>query len=92
MIFAILFVIAFLFGLVIYWFSERWLTAVIISMTLYTVTTFADIEASEGWFISLVFGLPIVFTASLLGAYVVQRHRGEEDELEHETESISEEP
>lgn len=90
MIFAILFVVAFLIGLVIYWLSERWLVAVLVSMALFTVTTVADTEASDRWLFTLVFGLPIVFFASLLGAYVVQIRRGEAIELDAEEASLHE--
>jgi len=85
MIFAILFVIAFLIGLAIYWLSERWLVAVLVSMGLFIATTLADTEASDRWLITLVFGLPIVFFASLLGAYVIQLRRGEEEQAEPDT-------
>jgi len=78
MIFAILFVIAFLIGLVVYWLSERWLVAVFVSMALFVITTLIDTQASDKWLITLVFGLPIVFFASLFGAYVVQLRRGED--------------
>ena len=85
MVFAILFVVAFLIGLVIYFFSRQWLAAVIISMILFTVATVADTQASDQWLITLVFGLPIVFFASLLGAYVVQlKTGGIDDEQEGE--------
>lgn len=87
MVFAILFVVAFLIGLVLYLLSERWLVAVLVSMALFIVTTLADTQASDRWLITLVFGLPIVFFASLLGAYVVQLRRGED--FDPETESAS---
>lgn len=76
MVFAILFVVAFLIGLVIYVLSNRWLAAVILSMVLFVVATITDTQNSDRWLITLVFGLPIVFFASLLGAYVVQLRRG----------------
>ena len=87
MVFAILFVVAFLIGLVIYVLSNRWLAAVILSMVLFIVVTISDIENSDRWLITLVFGLPIVFFASLLGAYVVQLRRSEDTEPEIEVTS-----
>ena len=84
MIFALLFIVAFLVGLVSYVLTDRWLFAVIFSLALFVATTFADTAASEHWGITLVFGLPIVFFASLLGAYVVQLRRGEDGDEEDE--------
>ncbi|MFQ3244167.1 MAG: hypothetical protein ACI9SP_000794 [Arenicella sp.] len=84
MIFAILFIIAFLIGLVTYLLSNKWLVAVLLSMALFVVTTLADTEAQESWGFTLIFGLPIVFVASLLGAYVVELRRGESLEAELE--------
>jgi hypothetical protein len=90
MIFAILFILAFLIGLVTYLLSNKWLAAVLLSMALFVISTLADTEAQESWSFTLIFGLPIVFVASLLGAYVVELRRGEpEDE---ELESLTEEP
>lgn len=82
MIFAILFIIAFLIGLVTYLLSNKWLAAVLLSMALFVVTTIADTEAQDSWGFTLIFGLPIVFVASLLGAYVVELRRGESVEAE----------
>lgn len=70
--FAILFIIAFLLGFAVYHFSRKWLSAVLIPMILFTVTTLADLSARDAWLFTLLFGLPLVFFASLLGAYVVQ--------------------
>jgi hypothetical protein len=53
-------------------------------MALFVVTTLADTEAQESWGFTLIFGLPIVFVASLLGAYVVELRRGESLEAELE--------
>jgi hypothetical protein len=77
MIFAILFILAFLIGLITYLLTNKWLVAVLLSMALFVVTTLADTEAQESWSFTLIFGLPIVFVASLLGAYVVELRRGE---------------
>lgn len=72
MIFAILFIIAFLIGLLIYLYNRNWILGVSIPMVLFTISTLADEEARGAWGFTLVFGLPLVFVASLLGAYVVQ--------------------
>jgi len=83
--FAVLFIVAFLFGLAIYWFNRKWMIAVSIPMLLFLVTTLADYEAREAWAFTLIFGLPIVFFASLLGAYVLQlREIDEMDPAEEE--------
>lgn len=88
MIFALLFIFAFLIGLVSYSLTNQWLFAVVFSLVLFIATTFADTDASEYWGITLVFGLPIVFFASLLGAYVVQLRRGEDESPELRVESV----
>lgn len=91
MIFAVLFVVAFLIGLVVYQVSEKWLVAVLVSMGLFVVTTLADTTASENWGITFIFGLPIVFVASLFGAYVVQLRRGEDELIDADSEQSNEE-
>jgi len=45
----------------------------------------ADGSASDRWGITLIFGLPIVFVASLFGAYIVQLRRGEDEMPDEET-------
>ena len=82
MIFALLFILAFLIGLVTYLITNKWLSAVLLSMGLFLITTLADTEAKDSWSFTLIFGLPIVFVASLLGAYVVELRRGEGAETE----------
>jgi hypothetical protein len=72
MIFAILFIIAFLIGLLIYLYNRNWVLGVSIPMVLFTISTLADEEARGAWGFTLTFGLPLVFVASLLGAYVVE--------------------
>lgn len=85
MIFALLFIFAFLIGVACYVLTDRWMFAVVFSVVLFVVTTLADTDASAHWGITLVFGIPIVFFASLLGAYVVQLRRGEDaDESENQ--------
>lgn len=78
MIFAILFIIAFIVGLIVYLLTNKWLAAVLFSSTLFIVNILSDTDAKDGWGFSLIFGLPIVFVASLLGAYVVELRRGED--------------
>jgi len=70
--FAILFIIAFLFGVVIYAISRQWIYAVTVPMGLFTLNAVFDADQSNALLFTLVFGLTIVFFASLLGAYVVQ--------------------
>ena len=50
-----------------------------IPMGLFLATTLADHDAKDAWAFSLIFGLPIVFFAGLLGAYVVQIRNPDED-------------
>jgi len=66
MIFAILFILAFLIGLITYLLSNKWLIAVLLSMALFVFSTLADADAKESWSFTLIFGLPIVFVGSLL--------------------------
>ena len=80
MAFALLFIIAFLIGFLIYRFSGDWKISVLVPLGLFLATTLADHDARDAWAFSLIFGVPIVFFASLLGAYVVQlRNPDEED-------------
>jgi len=85
MIFAVLFIMAFVIGLVTYLLTDKWLVAVLFSMVLFALATFADGSASDRWGITLIFGLPIVFVASLFGAYIVQLRRGEDEMPDEET-------
>lgn len=54
----------------------------LIPMALFLVSTLADHAAKEAWAFTLIFGLPIVFFASLLGAYVVQIRSVEPEQIE----------
>lgn len=91
MIFAILFIIAFIVGLVVYLLTDKWLAAVLFSSALFVVNTLSDTAAKDSWGFTLVFGVPIVFVASLLGAYVVELRRGEDVEPPQDvTEQVSE--
>ena len=83
--FAILFILAFLTGLAIYRFLSNWVPAVTLPMALFTITTLLDFGAREAWMFTLIFGLPIVFVGSLLGAYVVQMRRPELSPVEKDS-------
>jgi len=73
MIFAVLFVLAFLFGFGVYWFTRQWMVAVAISIVVFCVSALLDQSANAlSIKFTLIFGIPIVFFASLLGCYVVQ--------------------
>jgi TctA family transporter len=89
MLFAILFIVAFLVGVIIYKFSRNWVSTVLIPMTLFLANTLADTQAKDAWAFTLIFGLPLVFFASLLGAYVVQI-RTIEPESEEGVETLKE--
>lgn len=79
MIFAVLFVIAFIIGLFAYLLTGKWLTAALISMGLFALNTIVDAQAANEVGITLLLGLPVVFVASLFGAYVVELRRGLDD-------------
>lgn len=76
MIFAILFVVAFLIGLLAYLATGKWLTASMISMGLFLLNVLSDTEAYAHAWVTILLGLPVVFFASLFGAYVVELRRG----------------
>lgn len=76
MIFAILFVIAFAVGLVTYLITGKWLSAAFISIGLFVLNTLSDWEQSDKALYTILLGLPVVFCASLFGAYVVELRRG----------------
>lgn len=85
MIFAILFVLVFLIGALTYHFTSTWWHGVAIASLLYCLNLVWDASAHEYWLISLIFGLPIVFVAALLGAYVVEQRRPNPDSDEVQT-------
>ncbi len=76
MIFAVLFVIAFVIGLVAYLITGKWLSAALISIGLFVLNTLSDAEQSDKAAYTILLGLPVVFCASLFGAYVVELRRG----------------
>ena len=75
--FAILFILAFIVGLVVYLLSNQWMIAVGASIGLFLISILTDSDAQSSWTFSLIFGVPIVFVGSLLGPYVVELRRGE---------------
>ena len=79
MIFAILFILVFLIGAVTYHFTSQWWHGIAIATGLFCLNVLLDTSAHEYWSISLIFGLPIVFVAALLGAYVVEQRRPQEE-------------
>ena len=87
MIFALLFIAVFLISVMVYLLTRQWLWAVSVPMTLFVLSTILDAEASQAQAITLIFGVPIVFFASLLGAYIVQMRKPDseqENDLEEE--------
>ena len=72
MIFGLLFILAFLAGVLIYFYARNWVPAVVVPMLLFLLSVLSDGAARDAWGITLVFGLPIVFVGSLLGTYIVQ--------------------
>lgn len=87
MLFAILFILAFLCGLIIYRFLWNWVPAVTVPMALFVLSTVLDQQAKEAWGFTLIFGLPIVFVGALLGAYVLQIRQPESLPDENEQDS-----
>jgi len=75
--FAILFILAFIVGLVVYLLSNQWMLAVGASIGLFLISILTDGDAQSSWAFSLIFGVPIVFVGSLLGPYVVELRRGD---------------
>lgn len=83
MIFAILFILAFLFGLGIYLFTRQWMVAVSVTVVIFCASAIFDQSANAiSMKFTLIFGVPIVFFASLLGCYVVQIRTPDEPEAE----------
>lgn len=75
--FAILFILAFIVGLIVYLLSKQWMLAVGAAIGLFLISILTDSDAQSNWAFSLIFGVPIVFVGSLLGPYVVELRRGE---------------
>lgn len=81
MIFAIIFVVAFLFGFTCYAFTRQWMIAVSIPTALFVASTFMGESAAGAQMFTLTFGVPLVFFAGLLGAYVFQIRNQPPEEL-----------
>lgn len=81
MVFAILFILAFLIGAAIYYVNRQWVVAVVIPMLLFVINSVLDPGSSGGLLFTLVFGLTIVFFASLLGCYIVQTRTAIAEEI-----------
>ena len=83
MIFASLFIIAFIFGYLSYALTREWIIAVAIPSILFLISTFFDETALGVKAFTLTFGVPLVFFAGLLGAYVYQIRNFDPDEAEN---------
>ena len=88
MIFALLFILAFIVSLIVYLMSNRWWVGSLLCVGLFTLNTLSDGAAREFWSITLIFGLPIVVVASILGAYVVELRRGIEEPSSEDAEEV----
>ena len=80
MIFAGLFIVAFLFGFVSYAFTREWIVAVSVPTVLFVLSTFVGESVPGARAFTLTFGVPIVFFAGLLGAYIYQIRNIDPDE------------
>jgi len=80
--FAILFILAFLIGLIAYMVSNQWMLSVGSALVLFFLNILSDTDAQSSWGFSLIFGVPIVFVGSLLGPYIVELRRGGIDDLD----------
>lgn len=79
MIFALLFIIAFLIGAGIYFVTRNWMIAVATPLTLFIINAIVDPGDPGILVFTLIFGVTIVFFASLLGCYIVQNRIFERD-------------
>jgi hypothetical protein len=70
MIFALLFIFIFLVGFGIYAFSRSWRLATLVPSLLYIASVVTDRTEGANIMMSIIFGLPIVFVAALLGCYI----------------------
>lgn len=89
--FAYLFIFSFIVGLVCYWFTKKWwLASVIISIILMVLALMGGDNAQQQLFM-LAWGLPIVFIAGLLGAYVIQLRNFDESDLQQSDDELKDE-
>ncbi len=75
MIFAILFCVSFIAGLVGYLLAERWWLGGVLMSLLILAYAFTQLEPSSQQGMAIYFGVPIAFFGSLFGAYIVQLRR-----------------
>lgn len=80
MIFAALFILAFLFGFASYAITLDWKVAVAVPTFLFVISTFVGDSVPGATAFTLTFGVPLVFFAGLLGAYVYQIRNFDPDE------------
>jgi len=78
MIFAILFFIAFVVGVIAYLVSNRWWAGGVIMVLLLLVFSITGLEQAPLRGMAVYFGIPIIFLGSLFGAYIVQLRRAPE--------------
>ncbi len=84
MIFAILFVVAFLFGLASYALTQRWVISISVPIVLFLIAVLWGESEKGALAFTLTFGLPLVCFAGLFGAYVYQIKKFPPDEVEEE--------
>lgn len=88
MIFAIIFVAAFVIGLISFVMTDKWWWGFVVATVVLIVLAVFDGQAIDGQAaalhgVTLYFGVPIVFLGNLFGAYIVQLRRAPDlDELE----------
>ena len=70
----------FLIGLAAYAMTKKWQVAVVIPCVLFVIITFIGDSEKNALIFTLTFGLPLVFSAGLLGAYVYQTRIVKDDE------------
>ena len=75
MIFAILFFLSFVIGLICYLASDRWWLGGVICSAVSIAGIFAGLLPPSMQGLAVYFGIPIIFLGSLFGAYIVQLRR-----------------
>ena len=78
--FALLFIVAFLIGLISYAASRRWQLSVAMPLLLYLGVILSQPALADLRSFLILFGVPLVFVGGLLGAYVLQIRRDEDGE------------
>ena len=76
MIFALLFIMSFLIGAVIYYNYRHWITSVLIPILVFVISIIAtsgsSSESEYSMTFLLSFGISIIFFSSLLGTYIIE--------------------